>query len=990
MMKKDQKTLLMALLALCMGVILAGGLHYVSTMREDLTAQAVRNVMTVTRQQQQALDNFISGDRERLHSFADYFSKNGSEDADMIRSQLKVFGEVDAFYTVVNLYNGRFFSNKSNQVFQLEGEELASYRALMGDGVRDPFTGLNASGAMFGYYESFTFANGIRGLIQKSYDRNKVSEAFSLSFYDDRGLGYVVNQKGDILLHSNGTLDGREYDNILDALSGGHDAQEEAEEFLDALQRREPGSAVFAGGGGSFVYTYVPVENVPGWTLVSVVSMDAITEETEQILRDSQLTFLLLMGILAVCAIVVLLIWRTHKDIAQKDREIRYQVELFDIFSSYLSSNTNDVYMLIDLDRERIEYISPNVERVLGIPPGEISADIRSFVGTGNGEEKLDADEIYAMEPGDAIKPITTSWTNPRTKQYQWFQVNIYCTAVQGESRLVLYISDRTEERKIQDGLSEALDLARMANDAKSAFLSSVSHDIRTPMNAIIGLVALLREEPDDPEVVLEYTQRIDAASQHLLGLINDVLDMNKIESGSASLNLSEMSMAGVVEEINTIIRPQAKAKDQVFDIFVSSLVYEHLQGDKLRINQILINLLSNAVKYTPAGGRIEMRVEELPQVVEKYSRIRFTISDNGLGMSPEYLKVIFDPFTREEKKSTHGIQGTGLGMAITKSLVDLMGGSIRVESTPGRGSTFTVELELRIQEREEDPRFWKDHKVARMIVADDEEEICRNIARAMEGTGVVTDRSTDGETAVQMMRTAWEEGRPYDLILLDWKMPGLDGLETARRIRESYPEEIPILLFTAYDWGEIEQEAREIGVDHFLPKPFFMSTFKEAIRRVMGDTGKVETSEDSAVEGRHILVVDDIEVNRLILVKILRTLGAECDTAANGQEALDAFEASEPGEYDIILMDVQMPVMDGYAATRAIRASRHPEAKTVPIIAMTANAFMDDVRDAISSGMDAHIAKPVQVDKLKSTIRQVLDSRTQQGTEDGEGSSEL
>ena len=244
-MKKDQKTLLMALLALCMGVILAGGLHYVSTMREDLTAQAVRNVMTVTRQQQQALDNFISGDRERLHSFADYFSKNGSEDADMIRSQLKVFGEVDAFYTVVNLYNGRFFSNKSNQVFQLEGEELASYRALTGDGVRDPFTGLNASGAMFGYYESFTFANGIRGLIQKSYDRNKVSEAFSLSFYDDRGLGYVVDQKGDILLHSNGTLDGREYDNILDVLSGGHDAQEEAEEFLDALQRREPGSAVF-------------------------------------------------------------------------------------------------------------------------------------------------------------------------------------------------------------------------------------------------------------------------------------------------------------------------------------------------------------------------------------------------------------------------------------------------------------------------------------------------------------------------------------------------------------------------------------------------------------------------------------------------------------------------------------------------------------------------------------------------------------------------
>ena len=373
------------------------------------------------------------------------------------------------------------------------------------------------------------------------------------------------------------------------------------------------------------------------------------------------------------------------------------------------------------------------------------------------------------------------------------------------------------------------------------------------------------------------------------------------------------------------------------------------------------------------------MLLEELPQVVDNYSRIRFTISDNGMGMSEEYQKIIFDPFTRENSEIIRQTQGTGLGMAITKRLVDLMGGTIRVQSRLGEGSVFTVELELYIQEREDDPGFWEKHHVKRMIVADDEEEVCLNIVKAMKKTGVITDYSTTGEAAIRMVQEAREEGRPYDLILLDWKMPNLNGLETARIIRKDYPEKIPILLFTAYDWEEIEQEAVKIGVDYFLPKPFFMSTFKEVIRRVMGNLKKAAAENNSTVvKGKHILVVDDIEANQIILVKILSTLGAVCDVAVNGQEAIDKFEASQPGTYDLILMDVQMPVVDGYAATRAIRASNHTCAETVPIIAMTANAFVDDVRDAIESGMDAHIAKPVQLDKLKSTIQQVFDSRKQ------------
>ena len=535
------------------------------------------------------------------------------------------------------------------------------------------------------------------------------------------------------------------------------------------------------------------------------------------------------------------------------------------------------------------------------------------------------------------------------------------------------------KEQQQKAALEEALHMAQAASEAKTAFLSSMSHNIRTPMNAIIGFLDLMRDEADNPGMVMEYIQRIDTASQHLLSLINDILDMSKIERGSNTLNIAEINLAEMIDEINLIIRSQTKERDQTFHIAVSHLNYEHLLGDKMRINQILLNLLSNAVKFTPEGGTIEMRVEELPQAVNNYSRVRFTVQDNGFGMSKDYLENIFEPFSREETDSTYSILGTGLGMSITKSLVDLMGGTIQVESELDKGTTFTVELELRIQDesvRESDPQFWSEHNLARMIVADDDEQICKNIVKTMARTGVAVDYATDGETAVQMMRAAREAGQPYDLILLDWQMPTLNGVETTRLIRKNYPDKIPIILLTAYDWGEIETEARELGITHFMPKPFFVSTFKAAVQRVMAKAEKEARPQSDVVRGKHVLIVDDIEINRIILTKILTTLGARCDVAANGQEAVEKFEASRPGEYDMIFMDIQMPVMDGHEATRAIRSSGHPMAGKIPVIAITANAFVDDVREALEAGMDAHLAKPVQVEMLKSTIQQVLESR--------------
>ncbi|MDE7245162.1 MAG: response regulator [Oscillospiraceae bacterium] len=651
------------------------------------------------------------------------------------------------------------------------------------------------------------------------------------------------------------------------------------------------------------------------------------------------------------------------------DRKISYQEQLFNIFSTYLAHSTDDVYMMLDAGANHAEYVSPNVERVLGIPVQEIETDFSRISRAWHMTENL-RNDLLAMQPGGALPVLETERVNEKTGERRWFRESIYCASLQGEKKIIIYISDRTQERQDQADLLRALDMAEEASKAKSAFLSSVSHDIRTPMNAIMGFLALLREASDKPDRVLEYTQRIDAASQHLLGLINNVLDMNKIAGGGTALNLTELYLAELIDEINTIIRPQAKEKNQTFEIRTSAITCEHLVGDKLRINQILINILSNAVKYTQRGGTVSMTVRELPHAVEGYSRIQFVVRDNGQGMSEAYQKVLFAPFTREQDTLTNQIQGTGLGMSITKELVELMNGTIQVESRLGKGSTFTVELELRARKQEADPKFWKAHGLRRMMVVDRDESVCREIVRLMTGTGVRVEYAADGRTAAGRICSAKDE--PYDLVLLDWNMPG--SMETARLIRDRCPGKPPLIISTGWDWPDSKNGAQKAGISHFLPKPFFLSNFREAVERLMRPAKKVPVSTgSSALEGKRVLVVDDIEVNRIIMVKILGTSGALCETAENGKEAVEKFSASKPGYYDLIMMDIQMPVMDGYSAARAIRASGHPSAKRVAVIAMTANAFVDDVRTALDAGMDAHIAKPIMVDKMTAIIKDVL-----------------
>ena len=588
-------------------------------------------------------------------------------------------------------------------------------------------------------------------------------------------------------------------------------------------------------------------------------------------------------------------------------------------------------------------------------------AELASYLSSGN-------------EHSDAASPLVFVRRHPMQTALMILIAAIFVTAliVVMMSRAAKQKADMQEEHNKQ--LKDALQIAQDANAAKTTFLSNMSHDIRTPMNAVIGFATLLNREPGDAIKVREYARKINAASSHLLSLINDILDISKIESGKIALNQTVFSIQELLESINVVVRPQAGAKKQTFRINVGKMERELYVGDKVRINQILINLLGNAVKYTPLNGNITFTIEDLGQSSRAAEHIRFIIADDGYGISEEFQKIIFDPFTRAENSTINREAGTGLGLAITKNIIDLMGGTITLESKVGEGSTFTVELPLRIPHEEEDDTFWEKHGVARVLAVDDDPDVIHGIREMMDGSGVTIESASDGRTALEMVKQEYEAGREYNAIILDWQMPNMNGLDAAKAIRQIIPIDTPVLFLTSYDWSSIETQALEIDIDGFLSKPFTKINLMEKLIDVERFKNSIVRSDVKIeLEGLHFLAAEDNALNAEILVEILKHEGASCDVAENGQIAVDRFTNTPPGTYDVILMDIMMPVLNGYDATRLIRQSDHPEAMTIPIVAMTANAFVRDVQDALEAGMNAHLAKPMNLDALKNTLGSCL-----------------
>ncbi len=518
----------------------------------------------------------------------------------------------------------------------------------------------------------------------------------------------------------------------------------------------------------------------------------------------------------------------------------------------------------------------------------------------------------------------------------------------------------------------EARKEAEIASKSKGEFLSNMSHDIRTPMNAIVGMTAIATAHMDDPQQVQNCLKKITISSRHLLGLINDVLDMSKIESGKMTLNEELVSLQEVMESIVSIVQPQVKAKRQKFNISIFNIISENVHCDSVRLNQILLNLLSNAIKFTPENGSIDVSLheEESPKG-EDYVRIRIKVKDNGIGMSEEFRQHIFESFAREDNKRIHRTEGTGLGMAITKCIVDAMKGEITVKSKQGEGTEFNVVLDLmRAEERVEDMILpdWV------MLVVDDDQQLCESTVDSLRSIGIRAEWVLDGEDAVKMAARHHKEHKDYHVILLDWKLPDMDGIQTARELRRQLGDDVPILLMSAYDWTEIEDEARAAGISGFLMKPLFRSTLFYGLKPYAdsGDAQPAQEENSLQFSNKRILVAEDNELNWEIANELLRDLGLELEWAENGKICTEMFQSSEPGYYDAILMDIRMPIMDGYEATDMIRAMNRPDA-SLPIIAMTADAYSDDIQKCLNHGMNAHTAKPIDIDEVARILKKYL-----------------
>lgn len=521
--------------------------------------------------------------------------------------------------------------------------------------------------------------------------------------------------------------------------------------------------------------------------------------------------------------------------------------------------------------------------------------------------------------------------------------------------------------KRLEDAREEAL----QASKAKSEFLSNMSHDIRTPMNAIVGMTAIATANINNRQQTQDCLKKIALSSKHLLGLINDILDMSKIESGKMTLNMEEVSLREVMDGIATIVQPQIKIKNQHFDVYIHDIITENVYCDSVRLNQVLLNLLSNAIKFTSNEGNIEVSLCQEPSPIgDDYVRCHIRVKDNGIGMSPEFQKKIYDSFSREDSKRVHKTEGTGLGMSITKYIVDAMRGTIELNSELGKGSEFHITLELeraQVPEAEMILPSWK------MLVVDDDELLCQTAVESLKEIGITAEWTLDGESAVEKAVAAHAKRSSYDIILMDWKLPGIDGLETARRLRAKLGDDIPILLISAYDWSDIEAEARDAGISGFISKPLFKSTLFYGLKKLTDEgardiAAKPEKPDDNMFDGMHILVAEDNDLNWEIAEALLESEGFVCDHAENGQICVDMLKDSAPGTYKAILMDIRMPVMTGYEATKAIRVLDHAD-KDLPIIAMTADAFSDDIKKCLECGMNAHIAKPIDIDYVKSVL---------------------
>ena len=679
-----------------------------------------------------------------------------------------------------------------------------------------------------GSYQGFDYE-----AIAVTYNNRDLVDSLKISAFEGYGSTFAVLPDGRVVLDSS-SADMRGVHNILAMLknSAGFTA-EQVDALQDSFAAGESGNLEFSINGVSYYMVYGSA-SFQNWTILGIAPKSVVNANMNRLQYTTMAVMSGTTGMLAVAALL-LVVQNNRQKLRKKDQQLLAREELF----SNLSRNVDDVFLMIDTETRKVEYVSPNVQRILGLSPEAVQEDLYVLYPAGDDSGASRLENLMQMEQG-VQQEWEREFVNQETGEPRYIHVTGFINDVQGARKCIVDLSDRTGEHQTTLAVEAALEVAEKASKAKTDFLSNMSHDIRTPMNAIIGITTLMKNELHQPEKLAEHLGKLENSGQLLLGIINDILDMSRIESGKTTLNVEKMNLPQQISQLDSIIRQQAGQRRQTFTVN-THLQHENVLADPNRLNRVLMNILSNAVKYTPTGGHIRFEVDELPRN-EHYARYRFVVQDDGIGMSEAYQKTLFDPFTREERSGTNKVQGTGLGMAITKSIVDLMGGSIGVESATGKGTRFEVVLEF-----------------------------------------------------------------------------------------------------------PVDAEADTVPEAQVLPE---------------------EEEETSPLSGMKFLCAEDNAINAEILEMLLETKGASCTICSNGQEIVDAFASVKPGEYDMILMDVQMPVMDGLEATRRIRNGENPLGRTIPILAMTANAFLEDMQKSKEAGMDEHLSKPVDIAALEQTVK--------------------
>ena len=945
--------------------------QYFRFVSKTVYEESVSHLTEVFHQSDNMLRELTDKNLTYLHMWGENLQNITSEDE--IRDYIKkaqenagfvefYFLSADGNYKVITGNTGYLGLQENIEEEIRQGNDVIANAAVPGKSQLLVF----ATHKAHGIYQGFEY-----DAIAIAYENSDIVNVLDISVFNGNAQSFVVHPDGRVVVDHSSASWGNVY-NFFGFLREHSDMSEkEVNELWDKFKAGRTDAMLLNLDGRSYYLVYEK-SDIQDWMFLGLVQADIVNDSMNSLQRST----ILLVSAVVLCIAafsISLVIQKSRINLKKKDTEILYRDELF----QKLSMNVDDVFLMLDAKTYHADYVSPNVENLLGITVEQIRKDI-SILGKLHVAEQGDPEKNYLEEiQVNGQREWDFEYVHLRTGEKRRFHNIAMGSEVNGKKKYILVMSDRTADWKMNQALSEAVRAAETANRAKSTFLSNMSHDIRTPMNAIIGFTTLAVSNIDDKKRVRDYLGKILSSSNHLLSLINDILDMSRIESGKIHLEETEVSLSDVLHDLKTIISGQIYAKQLDLYMDAMDVTNEDVYCDKTRLNQVLLNLLSNAVKFTPAGGTISVRLKQFPGTVKDSGLYEIRVKDNGIGMSAEFVKKIFSPFERERTSTVSRTQGTGLGMAITKNIVDMMGGTIEVQTEQGKGTEFIVRLPFRIQFKQHQTEKIAELEGLKALVVDDDFNTCDSVTKMLVRIGMRSEWTLSGKEAVLRARQSMELGDAFHAYIIDWRLPDMNGIEVTRQIR-SLGDDTPIIILTAYEWSDIEVEARAAGVTAFCAKPMFMSDIRDTLMIAIGqmqaeaeDTRPLASGSD--FRGRCILLVEDNELNSEITVEILNGYGCQVDTAGNGAEAVKKIKNSKPGNYDLVLMDVQMPVMNGYEATRQIRALNDPALAGITILAMTANAFDEDKKKALECGMDGFLTKPIVIDELIGVLQKNL-----------------